>query len=67
MSLKSVLYRLDYPAGGDYDLENQGEDLPRWVLLEQVISKEENKIDAKLAGRMLAEMFQIFPFKNPNE
>ncbi|KRF21782.1 hypothetical protein [Paenibacillus sp. Soil787] len=67
MSLNSVLYRLDDPAGADYDLENEGEDLPRWVLLEQVISKEGNKINAKLTGRMLAGMYEVFPFKNPNE
>ncbi|MDQ0875988.1 hypothetical protein QFZ77_004647 [Paenibacillus sp. V4I3] len=64
MTLNSVLYRLDDPAGGDYDLENEGEDLPRWVLLEQIISKENNKIDGKLTGRMLAGMYEVFPLES---
>lgn len=67
MAMNNVLYRLEDPAGDDYDLENEGENLPRWVLLEQVITKDQNRIDAKVTGRMLSGMHEIFPFKNPEE
>jgi hypothetical protein len=38
-----LIYHLDDPRGYDYDLPNQGEDLPRWTLMEYIEHKEGDK------------------------
>lgn len=56
-AFSEVLYRLSDPAGGDYDLENEGQGLPSWTLMER---------DSKrvVTGRRLAETHSLIPFSN---
>lgn len=56
-AFNEVLYRLSDPAGGDYDLENEGEGLPAWSLRERVLNYE-------VTERSLAEMHSLIPFSN---
>jgi hypothetical protein len=63
MAFNNVLYRLDDPAGADYDLKNEGEELPSWVLKEVVFDAENN--DYKETKRNIYGMHGIFPFTNP--
>ncbi|EKQ52396.1 MULTISPECIES: hypothetical protein [unclassified Clostridium] len=56
-AFNEVLYRLSDPAGGDYDLENEGEGLPSWRLKERNLNNEVTK-------RTLAEMHNLIPFSN---
>lgn len=56
-AFSSVLYRLSDPAGGDYDLENEGEGLPAWTVME----KDSN---GQVTDRKLAETHSLIPFSN---
>lgn len=66
-AFNEVLYRLDDPAGGDYDLENEGEHLPRWRLIEEIRYYDRKKIHFKETGRPIHGMHSIFPFIDPSE
>ena len=59
-TLNEVLYRLDDPAGSDYDLPGEGERLPSWVLKERDSSKEET-------NRIMWGMHSMFPFSLPDD
>ncbi|WP_051542021.1 hypothetical protein [Clostridium lundense] len=56
-TLNEVLYRLSDPAGGDYNLENEGNGLPSWTLMEV---DSNNKVTKK----RLAETHSLIPFSN---
>lgn len=60
-----VLHRLSDPAGGDYDLENEGEELPRWSLIETYIRKDGNAVREIKTGRYIPELHTLFPYRNP--
>ncbi len=62
MSMNQVLYRFSDPAGSDYDLPNEGEHLPRWVLKETV--KENSGYEINETGDFLMDMHSIFPYRN---
>jgi hypothetical protein len=57
MTYNSVLLRLSDPAGADYDLENEGEGLPRWALSE--IFRDVT------TGRYIPDLHTLFPYRNP--
>ncbi|HEY9160986.1 MAG TPA: hypothetical protein VIS94_07875 [Desulfomonilia bacterium] len=56
-ALNEVLYRLSDPAGSDYDLENEGEGLPSWTLMETNANYE-------VTGRHVTELHNLIPFSN---
>ncbi|WP_302104964.1 hypothetical protein [Polycladomyces zharkentensis] len=66
-AINAVLYRLDDPAGGDYDLPNEGEGLPSWSLQERIEHREGTKWTAELTGRVIGGMHTLFPFHNPED
>ncbi|PEY29936.1 hypothetical protein CN354_26405 [Bacillus cereus] len=65
-AINEMLYRLSDPCGGDYDLPNEGEDLPSWRLQEYT-AQSGNPMNVKRTGRYLLELHNIFPFHNPGE
>ncbi|WP_459500571.1 hypothetical protein [Bacillus sp. C1] len=65
-AMNAVLHRLSDAGGGDYDLPNEGEDLPSWRLAEYTAQRE-NSMHVKRTGRLLLELHNIFPFHNPGE
>jgi hypothetical protein len=56
-AFSQVLYRLSDPAGGDYDLENEGDGLPSWSLME----RDANRV---ITERRLTETHSLIPFSN---
>ncbi|RII33696.1 hypothetical protein D2A34_18415 [Clostridium chromiireducens] len=56
-AFNEVLYRLSDPAGGDYDLEDEGESLPSWTLIERDSNGSRNE-------RHLTETHSLIPFSN---
>lgn len=66
-AINTVLYRLSDPCGGDYDLPNEGEELPVWRLEEFSKSRNEKTFNIERTGRSLPELHNIFPFHNPGE
>ena len=51
-----LLYRLDDPAGADYDLDDEGSGLPSWALKERDGAGRET-------GRTLQGLSSVFPFE----
>ncbi|MEH6848904.1 hypothetical protein [Bacillus pseudomycoides] len=66
-AINEVLYRLSDPCGGDYDLPNEGEELPVWRLEEFSKSHNEKTFSIERTGWSLLELHNIFPFHNPGE
>lgn len=56
-AINEVLYRLSDPAGSDYDLENEGEGLPSWTLMER-------DPNYGVTGRHVSETHSLIPFSN---
>lgn len=65
-AINEILYRLSDAGGGDYDLPNEGEDLPSWRL-EEYTAQSGNPMNVERTGRLLLELHNIFPFHNPGE
>jgi hypothetical protein len=65
-AINEILYRLSDPCGGDYDLPNEGEELPSWRL-EEYTAQSGNPMNVERTGRLLLELHNIFPFHNPGE
>lgn len=65
-AINGVLYRLSDACGGDYDLPNEGEDLPSWRL-EEYTPYNDKTSNVERTGRFLLELHNIFPFHNPGE
>ncbi|PEK30481.1 hypothetical protein CN568_06605 [Bacillus pseudomycoides] len=65
-AVNEILYRLSDAGGGDYDLPNEGEDLPSWRL-EEYTAQSGNPMNVERTGRLLLELHNIFPFHNPGE
>lgn len=65
-TINEILYRLSDPCGGDYDLPNEGEELPSWRL-EEYTAQSGNPMNVERTGRLLLELHNIFPFHNPGE
>ena len=65
-AINEILYRLSDAGGGDYDLPNEGEDLPSWRL-EEYTAQSGNPMNVERTGRLLLELHTIFPFHNPGE
>ncbi|MED4651728.1 hypothetical protein [Bacillus pseudomycoides] len=65
-AMNGILYRLSDAGGGDYDLPNEGEDLPSWRL-EEYTAQSGNPMNVERTGRLLLELHTIFPFHNPGE
>lgn len=65
MAYNSVLYRISDPGGGDYDLENEGEGLPSWTLIERTHRNKNGNEQEVSTERILAEMHSIFPYRHP--
>jgi hypothetical protein len=56
-AFNQVLYRLSDPACGDYDLKNEGEELPSWALMER-------DSNGAITERRLTETHSLIPFSN---
>ncbi|WP_026590632.1 hypothetical protein [Bacillus sp. UNC437CL72CviS29] len=65
-AMNEILYRLSDAGGGDYDLPNEGEELPSWRL-EEYSPHNGNPMNVERTGRLLLELHNIFPFHNPGE
>ncbi|MGI0532104.1 hypothetical protein KFD70_06900 [Bacillus pfraonensis] len=65
-AMNEILYRLSDAGGGDYNLPNEGEDLPSWRLAEYT-AQSGNPMNVKPTGRLLLELHNLFPFHNPGE
>jgi hypothetical protein len=64
-AFNKVLYRLDDPAGADYDLKNEGEELPRWTLKEVIVDSEKGHYTE--TGKSIYGMHSVFPLTSPEE
>ncbi|PFK36861.1 hypothetical protein COI93_15625 [Bacillus cereus] len=65
-AMNEILYRLSDPCGGDYDLPNEGEDLPSWRL-EEYTAQSGNPMNVERTGRFLLALHNLFPFHTPGE
>lgn len=54
-SYNDVLYRISDPAGSDYDLDDDGDNLATWKLIE--IDKDNRK-----TGRYIPELHNLIPY-----
>ena len=64
-AMNEILYRLSDPCGGDYDLPNEGEDLPSWRL-EEYTAQSGNPMNVKPTGRHLLELHNLLLEKSPH-
>lgn len=58
---RDVLFRLEDPAGLDYDLKNEGNSLPSWVLKEILKKKDGNNVVTEESERHLHGLFDMLP------